>query len=348
MNKGTTPQIRKVSNDNCSICQKKGYYLYRNIIDNRNVSLGKWNIMHCEKCDFAWLNPAPDDSEIDKVYVSYPTHNPTPVKAGKNIYQYMKESILGTSYGYPELVTNKKEIWVGRLLGLFPILNMRSGYSIKYLSGNARGKLLEIGSGNGFFLNKMKMLGWEVQGIEPDKKAATISEAQYDIRVHHNTLDKASILDDTFDAIVMHHVIEHISNPIEILAECYRILKPNGKIVIITPNLESLGHRLFRAHWRGLEPPRHLKLFAMKSINQCLERVGLSPISAISYTGYAAPMFRESLNDLLFKQANKVKSALYVLAPVFYLTECILNLVFKNLGEELVIVSQKNNENSIF
>jgi 2-polyprenyl-3-methyl-5-hydroxy-6-metoxy-1,4-benzoquinol methylase len=44
----------------------------------------------------------------------------------------------------------------------------------------------------------------------------------------------------------MNHVIEHVSDPLALLRECYRILSPGGYVGIVTPNVKSLAHRLFR------------------------------------------------------------------------------------------------------
>ncbi len=72
----------------------------------------------------------------------------------------------------------------------------------------------------------------------------------------------------------MIHVIEHLFDPIGTLKICRRLLKPGGRLLVVTPNAASLGHAAFKAAWRGLEVPRHLFLFSRESLEICLEQAG--------------------------------------------------------------------------
>ena len=71
---------------------------------------------------------------------------------------------------------------------------------------------------------------------------------------------------DSFDAVIMSHVIEHVPQPRELLAECARLLKLGGRLVMLTPNAESFGLDYYGRCWRGLEPPRHLQIFSQPAL----------------------------------------------------------------------------------
>ena len=73
-----------------------------------------------------------------------------------------------------------------------------------------------------------------------------------------------------FDAVTLNHVIEHVPDPLATVAECRRLLKPGGRLLMFTPNAGSLAHWMFGRDWRGLEPPRHLHLFAPGDNGQAL------------------------------------------------------------------------------
>ena len=71
-----------------------------------------------------------------------------------------------------------------------------------------------------------------------------------------------------FDAVVSSHVLEHVSEPKELILEMHRTLKPGGVCIVYTPNNSALLHRIFGANWRGLEPPRHLQLYSKSSLER--------------------------------------------------------------------------------
>ena len=54
--------------------------------------------------------------------------------------------------------------------------------------------------------------------------------------------------------------------------------------MLVTPNVASLGHRLFQSAWRGLEPPRHLHLFAPQSMRTSLSQAGFTELVGIRRT----------------------------------------------------------------
>src|SRR5208283_4697550 len=113
------------------------------------------------------------------------------------------------------------------------------------------------GCGDGRFLALMRDAGWDVYGIEPDPVAAKVAQRELGTSVTVGALEDAGFPDEAFDAVTLSHVIEHVHDPVALLAECRRVLKPDGSVVIVTPNIRSLGHQKFQSLWRGLEPPRH-------------------------------------------------------------------------------------------
>ena len=116
-------------------------------------------------------------------------------------------------------------------------------------------------------------MGWQVVGVEPDPQAAAVARSRgLDVR-----LGGIEVLDGftgEFDWITMSHVIEHVHDPIGLLRACHRLLRPEGRIWIETPNLDSLGHSIYASNWRGLEPPRHLVLFTYLSLRRALSEAG--------------------------------------------------------------------------
>jgi len=260
----------------CLLCYSKGTALYQNLRDRLFAAPGIWTILGCPKCGLIWLNPCPIPEDIGKLYFEYYTHDTSlyiPIKKPtKSWRKVIKDSILSSVFGYQTDYANKT---VGLLTSRIGYLRDFVGGSLMWLNGSRPGKLLDIGCGNGRFLVAMRELGWEVAGVEPDGQAAKVAREQGGFSVYEGVLEDTAFPDDTFDAITMKHVVEHLPDPISTLRECQRILKKGGRLVVTVPNIESLGHRIYREAWRGLEVPRHLFLFSPPTLRACAESLGL-------------------------------------------------------------------------
>jgi len=139
----------------------------------------------------------------------------------------------------------------------------------------------------------MRLLGWNVEGIEPDLVAVASARAA-GLSVSEGTLSTVEYPANHFDAITMSHVIEHLHDPLAALRECNRILRRGGVLWVATPNLGSYGHKLFGKDWRGLEPPRHLVLFTLDSLKTGLKETGFE-VSAKPRVSYSTKyMFQAS------------------------------------------------------
>jgi len=94
--------------------------------------------------------------------------------------------------------------------------------------------------------------------------------------------------------VTLSHVIEHVHDPVACLREVFRLCKPGGQVWITTPNLESYGHRRFREHWIGLQPPNHLVLFTRSSIMHALNAAGFERLHFSSMHPQAVGYFHMS------------------------------------------------------
>jgi len=193
----------------------------------------------------------------------------------------------------------------------------------------------------------MKRLGWEVAGIEVDPKAAHIASSKFGIHVHVGDIATAPFNAKSFDVVTMSHVIEHVPEPVGFLREARRLLKPGGKIVIVTPNLQSLGARLFAADWYYLDPPRHFVLFTPRSLRLCLSKAGFSCCNTNSATRKARKIFRKWLllrktGFFSHEREDVLANSLWtmLLAKLFEILEQLGNFVF-HWGEEIECVAVK-------
>ncbi len=261
----------------CLLCRVSGQQLYSGLSDRLFGAPGVWHLLVCPLCGLVWLSPRPIPAEIGRVYQTYFTHKQ---KVGHHwyipIWEKARRALYAVSVpGYSQLADGRAWRVMGSALAWVPSLRERALLGTMCLTGSGRGKLLDIGCGNGTFLSRMRDAGWEVTGVEPDPAAAKLAQQGLGIPIFSGTLEDAKFADASFDAVTLSHVIEHVYNPVSLLSECRRLLKPNGRVVILTPNLESLGHQVFAASWMALDPPRHLHLFSSKTLQVCCEKAGL-------------------------------------------------------------------------
>jgi SAM-dependent methyltransferase len=279
-------EIRAQPCPRCYLCQSSGEMLYQNLSDKLFGAPGEWNLRRCPKpeCGLLWLDPMPLEEDIGKAYESYHTHQdfedrmlPPPVSLRHRAAELCRSAYLACRFNYGH-TTRKPFHW---LLAL-PILLSRIecdglDLPLRYLAGKKRGRMLDVGCGNGSTLKLAQELGWNVQGVDFDARAVDASVRKgLDVRLGRLTDQRYPAT--SFDLILLSHVIEHVHDPLVILKEIHRLLTPGGILAATTPNAESWGHRHFGADWRGLEPPRHLQLFNRRSIETITHDAGFDRV----------------------------------------------------------------------
>lgn len=135
-------------------------------------------------------------------------------------------------------------------------------------------RVLEIGCAAGDLLVPLREHGCEVRGIELSDDAASVARDRYGLWVHTGTLADAPIHGETFDAVVMRHVIEHLPAPRAELMQIHALLNPGGTLFIATDNFDCLDRRVFGKYWYGLDTPRHLNLFTIPTLTRLVQETG--------------------------------------------------------------------------
>jgi 2-polyprenyl-3-methyl-5-hydroxy-6-metoxy-1,4-benzoquinol methylase len=336
----------------CPVCSKQGIVRYSDLRDYVFGAAGEWSVRGCQatQCGTLWLDPRPRSSELIKAYRDYYTHSEDTLKRAKRssrlkaAYHGLRDTFLESEYGYRSETSIPR--WL-RFLGFFH----PGGFDWLRLDAmtlpapGERNRLLEIGCGTGYLLERMRTLGWSVEGIDFDPKCVqAVTERGIlcrcgDVREHNYAAA-------TFDAIYMGNVIEHVDRPLELLAFCRQLLAPNGKLILVTPNASSLAHRWFQRDWRGLEPPRHLQLFTPNSLRNALESSGFAIDSARTTNRGFWYLSGMSLQIRRARQSGlKV-----VAAPVRLLTlrslalQCVgrvTELLLSQKGEELLVTGRR-------
>ncbi|MBI1198420.1 MAG: methyltransferase domain-containing protein [Phenylobacterium sp.] len=210
----------------------------------------------------------------------------------------------------------------------------------RYLSDMPPGRLLDVGCGTGAYVAWMAREGWDAHGIDFDADAVATARRYPGVDARVGDLASQKYPDDHFDAVVLSNVIEHLLDPQGVFDECRRILAPGGRLVMITPNVDALGHKLFGPDWRGLEPPRHLFLFPGDVLEKMGRKAGFKKVDVFSSPG------SRSAAEYVLDQSTKVaqangRAAPRVSAGQIALQERALDLLGLKRGEWVVLVATK-------
>lgn len=160
-------------------------------------------------------------------------------------------------------------------------------------------RLLDIGGGAGWMLSVARRADPRVAVThEVDLDASARAAAEAAGHVFHAVPIERFESDERFELILMLNILEHVADPPAVLRRAAALLAPGGRILLKTPNTDTLDHRLFRHHnWGGYHCPRHWVLFTADNLTSTARRAGLAP-RWIRYT-QGAPQWTTSLLGLL-------------------------------------------------
>jgi 2-polyprenyl-3-methyl-5-hydroxy-6-metoxy-1,4-benzoquinol methylase len=181
------------------------------------------------------------------------------------------------------------------------------------------GRVLDVGCGAGNYLGRLSACGWEAHGLDFDADVLRLARSRVpEAIIHHGTLENFQA-SAPFAYIALHHVLEHVQRPRDVLRRCYELLDNNGLMSISVPNIDSFEARLFGTRWRGLDIPRHLIHFSTSTLvalvrqqNFCVTMVrpALFASSLSESILLSLPM---ALKRRVFRN-NRIRTAVYYLA----------------------------------
>src|SRR5206468_4159142 len=110
---------------------------------------------------------------------------------------------------------------------------------VERLNEGRKGRVLDIGCGPGLLLRQFQKAGWGVQGTELSASASAHARETLRLPVHTGDLASAHFADHHFDSVILWHVLEHVPQPEDLLAEVARILRPGGILLAGVPSFGS-------------------------------------------------------------------------------------------------------------
>ena len=321
----------------CPVCgASDGTMLYAGLRDRTFEASGSGNLKRCPGCGAVYLDPQPIPEDIGMAYETYPTHSASEGSRKLTFSDDAKAGYLASRWGYGQGGR------LGRVLRLYPRTRAALDAGIMYLPSVPGGRLLDVGCGSGAFMDRMRSLGWRVEGVDFDPQAVEVARSR-GLETRTGTLEEQNYPAASFDAVTLSHVIEHLHDSLDALAECHRILKPNGRLSLVTPNADSFGHKWFGLNWRGLEVPRHLQIFTPRALSLLAGKAGFGEYRVFTTARQAVYIYTRSAllrrqDTVAEKDPSPFRMKLAGLAAQHL--EFAALAVGMNAGEEVVLTAK--------
>lgn len=251
----------------CNLCGKDNTELVFEAEEQVTSDHTRFRYVKCRNCGLAYINPRPSKDKIGLYYPTETYYTHQPPSKGHRLRRALKKLAIEGLPGYSAHTRAFRRI-LGKCLGMGLLSQIDIIVPFK-----EKGRIQDVGCGNGEAIGWMKEYGWELHGSEIGKKACEQAERQ-GIKTFCGQLHEARYPAEYFDVITINHVLEHIHDPLSMLRECNRILKQDGILIIDVPNFGSFDSELFRENWHALMCPVHLYHFTSDTLNRIINAAG--------------------------------------------------------------------------
>jgi len=231
----------------CPVCRSKSFNPVFEATDHV-VSGDSFGIVECGDCHVRLTRPIPDEKEILPYYDTddYVSHSETTRGFINRLYTVVRKAMI-----------------------------IRKRKLAQSLGPGGSGRLLEIGCGAGAFLNEMYRSGWEVLGIEPNRRVRDTIIERYGLAVI-SPEEWFKQPESSYDVIALWHVLEHLHDLDDYLCRISTSLEDDGVLIVAAPNYCSYDAGYYQSSWAAYDVPRHLYHFTCESMSDLLKRYGLT------------------------------------------------------------------------
>ena len=255
-----------IYNSRCPVCHSENIEAAFSAKDN-TVTGESFVITKCSKCTCMFTQDAPSQEHIGRYYASenYVSHS------------YTKKGIVNRLYHLVRKITLRSKLKL-----------------VQQHTALSKGSILDIGSGAGAFLHEMKHAGWEVSGLEPDETARQNASALFGIDARESG-EIYHLQPGSFDAITMWHVLEHVHELHQYIAQIKTVLKPGAVLFVAVPNYTSADAAYYEKDWAAYDVPRHLYHFSPEGMKNLVEQHGMriTQLKPMWFDAYYVAMLSE-------------------------------------------------------
>lgn len=244
----------------CPLCDSKEATLW--------YKLGNTNTLKCRRCCFKYVSPRLSKKQLLKYY-----------KNINNNGLFMKDFELRKHDHFNDPVERKNKI-------------RDRHFEIETTNKFTNcARILDIGCGTGFYFEGL-IGNHELHGIELSQKAVAYTRKRFNALIHECDIDDAIFKEDYFDVINMTYVIEHLLDPVQIMKNIYKWLRPGGLLLVSSPNWSAIVSRIYREFFRLNDPCQHINIFERKSLDDFLSKSGFS-VEKVYYPYFKTEYFNK-------------------------------------------------------
>jgi SAM-dependent methyltransferase len=231
----------------CPACDSAEFRLLFTASDRLyHTTSERFQVVECKQCRLMQLAPQPTPAELEQYYPKNYWFTPEGSAASR------LEEI------YRRFVLRDHVRFVERAL-------RESGQT---------GPVLDVGCGGGLFLRLLRDRGFRVMGLDFSIDAARVAWTSNGVPATCATLSSAPLPPESFAAVTMFHVLEHLYDPRAYLEAARDLLRPEGRLIIQVPNAGCWQFLLLGATWNGVDVPRHLFDFRPADLDRLLDSCG--------------------------------------------------------------------------
>jgi 2-polyprenyl-3-methyl-5-hydroxy-6-metoxy-1,4-benzoquinol methylase len=151
--------------------------------------------------------------------------------------------------------------------------------NLQFMAGyRSSGKLLEIGSAYGFFLDEASRY-YSVTGVDIHQEGCQYALDKFGADTRTGDLLAMPFENGSFDVITMWDTLEHLPNPQDFIKKAQSLLKDKGYLFFSTLDITSVLSRVQGRGWRQIHPPTHVSYFSRESLKIMLERFGFTVLA---------------------------------------------------------------------
>ena len=257
----------------------------------------KHDLLKCSDCSFVFMRRIPTQEELYDHY---------------SVYAYEKE----------------KEISLATKLSYFKLLNKFG----KYRKSN---KILDVGCGEGWFLELAKERCWEIYGTEFSARAIEICEGK-GIKIYKGVLNPENMEETNFDIIISSETLEHINNPRQECSNIYKLLRKGGLFYITTPNFNSYLRLIQKEKYSIIEYPEHLSYYSKKTLDKLLQQSGFYKLklmtTGISLAKHRIEFENSSLHNVKSKSTDERLRKRIAGSLILQIIKSLVNVFLTFLG----------------